>query len=49
MLLLGSIPFVHNQPQRPVARGFPLFKCYEWLVSNWVVSKGDSPLLLEGR
>jgi len=35
----GSVPFRHssighNQSQRPVPRGFPLFKRYEWLVSK---------------
>jgi len=29
----------HHQPQRPVPRGFPLFKRCEWLVSNRFVSK----------
>jgi len=28
----GSIE--HHQSQRPVSRGFPLFKRCEWLVSN---------------
>jgi len=28
-----------HQQQRPVPRGFPLFKCYEWLMSNWFMSK----------
>jgi len=38
----GSIG--HHQPQRPVPRGFPLFKRSEWLVFNRFVSKRRPPL-----
>jgi len=39
MNIKGGIPIDHvsighHQPQRPVPRGFPLFKRYEWLVSK---------------
>jgi len=34
----------HHQPQRPVPRGFPLFKHCEWLVFNRFVSKRRHPL-----
>jgi len=45
----GSIPIDHvsighHPPQRPVPRGFPLFKRCEWLVSNRFVSKRRPPV-----
>jgi len=44
----GSIPIDHvsighHQSQRPVSRGFPLFKRCEWLVSNRFVFKRRPP------
>jgi len=43
----GSIG--HHQPQRPVFRGFPLFKRCEWLVFNRFVSKRRPPARQECR
>jgi len=40
----GSIG--HHQPQRPVPRGFPLFKRCEWLVFNRFVSKRRPPVIM---
>jgi len=34
----GHGAIAHSHSQRPVSRGFLLFKRCEWLVGNWTVS-----------
>jgi len=36
--LLGHGANGHSHSQRPMPRGFPLFKRCKWLVGNWTVS-----------
>jgi len=52
--LFGSVPFAHvaidhSQSQQPVPRGFPLFKCCEWLVVNCNVDKRASLIYFENK
>jgi len=49
VIAIGCVPFAHiaidhNHSQQLVLRGFPLFKCCEWLVVKCNVGK-QAPLI----